>query len=108
MEKTIDNLRKKHLDDFSCLYETVSYDLSKKYSLSELAKKHYLSEKKISRLFQIHTGMTFKKYYLKMRVDKAIELKKKNIYTDEEITEMVGYWDVRSLKRAIRRMEQYW
>lgn len=76
-------------------------DFSKKLTLSELAELCYCNEKTIARAFVKETGLTFGKYYQKMRMEFAVERIEKDQASMIELCEQLGYLNERSLREAL-------
>lgn len=91
---------------------------NEKLSLSEIAREQNYSLPSLSRKFRQETGITFSAYLQKVRIDRSCQLLVSSALTVSEISQRVGYEDVRffnsRFKQAIgftprqfRKMHRY-
>ena len=91
---------------------------NEKLSLTEIAREQNYSLPSLSRKFRQETGITFSAYLQKVRIDRSCQLLLSSTLTVGEISQLVGYEDVRffnsRFKQAIgftprqfRRMHRY-
>ena len=73
-------------------------------SLTKLSGEFNLHEHYISTKFKEYTGENFYAYLEKKRIDSACELLLKNEHTINEISDMVGYANVLSFRRAFKKI----
>jgi len=73
---------------------------TQKINLNELAENAYLSKYHFSRSFKAIYQVSPYQYLLKLRIDKAQELLKKE-YTISQINDIVGFSDERNLRKAL-------
>ena len=67
--------------------------------LEETARKFGISRSKFSLLFPQHTGMTFKRYLTKKRIEYAVTLIRSTELPIQEIAQMAGYTDLSTFYR---------
>ena len=72
--------------------------------LEETARKFGLSRSKFSLLFPQHTGMTFKRYLTKKRIDYAVTLIRSTELPIQEIAQMAGYTDLSTFYRNFTKV----
>ena len=72
--------------------------------LEETAKKFGLSRSKFSLLFPQHTGMTFKRYLTKKRIDYAVTLIRSTELPIQQIAQMAGYSDLSTFYRNFTKV----
>ena len=72
--------------------------------LEETARKFGLSRSKFSLLFPQHTGMTFKRYLTKKRIDYAVALIRSTELSIQEIAQMAGYTDLSTFYRNFTKV----
>jgi len=79
----------------------------KKVRLKDLTAVVYLSTKYLSRIFKQVTGMGFREYKLKIKVEKAKELLKKTGYNIDQISDKTGYQNTESFIRIFKKFTGY-
>ncbi|MDD7738682.1 MAG: AraC family transcriptional regulator [Fusicatenibacter sp.] len=72
--------------------------------LSEFCRREHYSVPYISRKFHEETGMTFREYLQRLRIEKSCELLQGTSLSVEEIAERVGYEDAKFYRQIFRRM----
>lgn len=72
--------------------------------LEDTARKFGLSRSKFSLLFPQHTGMTFKRYLAKKRIDYAVTLIRSTELPIQEIARMAGYSDLSTFYRNFTKV----
>lgn len=86
--------------DYSLKYINANY--YSQITLHELADTLHISEQYLSHLFHSETGITFRSYLKKYRIDKAIELMQLSELSLTQIGELVGYADYAYFSRMFR------
>ena len=89
---------------FSSLFQYIQ-DHAATTSLPEIAARFHYSERQISRIVKMCTGMNYAHLITKLRMEKAALLLKQSSLTMDEIAAAVGYSGVSSFYRAF---EQYY
>ena len=79
--------------------------LSQDLSLSDVAAAVSCSPFHMSRLFRLHAGDTFVRYFTRMRVDAAKALLRSSGYSVKEIGSMVGFNDQTYFARVFKKFE---
>ena len=74
---------------------------AEKINLDEIAATAYLSKYHFTRSFKALYHLSPIQYLLQIRLDKANELFKKD-YSFAEVTDIVGFSDVKNLRKAIK------
>jgi two-component system response regulator YesN len=77
-------------------------DYNKNLSLDDVSKEIFLSGMYIGRIFKEQTGMSFTDYIIKVRIDKAKDLLKSNLYKVYEVSEMVGYKNIKHFNKNFK------
>ena len=72
--------------------------------LEDTARKFGFSRSKFSLLFPQYTGMTFKRYLMKKRIDHAITLIRSTELPIQEIAQMAGYSDLSTFYRNFTKV----
>lgn len=72
--------------------------------LEDTARKFGLSRSKFSLLFPQHTGMTFKRYLAKKRIDYAVTLIRSTELPIQEIAQMAGYTELSTFYRNFTKV----
>lgn len=72
-------------------------------SLDDMASKIYLNPVYFSRLFKQQTGETFTEYILKVRMEKAIDLLKSSSLKVYEISEIIGYKNIKYFYKVFKK-----
>lgn len=75
----------------------------KSVTLEDAAEMVHMNPYYISRLFKQKTGENFSDYVMSVKMHKAAELLGKNRYRTYEISDMVGYGNVKSFTRTFKR-----
>lgn len=83
--------------------EYIEKNIFNDITLEDAAHNVYLSPAYFSRLFKKHNDMNFKDYIVNMKMEKAILLLKQPQYKIYEISEMLGYKDVRFFTQTFRK-----
>ncbi len=89
-----------HNDQLSTLLEYCGSHFKEKLTLSELAKKFYVSQSYLSRLFNQNLGVSFNDFINLFRVEEACVLLETTCFSISEIAYQVGFSNVRTLNRA--------
>ncbi len=76
---------------------------TEKINLNELAQNAFLSKYHFLRSFKALYKQSPYQYLLKLRLEKAQELKSKN-YSIAEISELVGFSDAKNLRKALQKI----
>jgi transcriptional regulator GlxA family with amidase domain len=84
--------------------DAIAGDLTKPWTLSQLAKNAGASERHLSRLFHEHAGMSIAEYSNRLRVASAQELLRETNLDMEHVAEQAGFSSPRQLRRAWRRV----
>ncbi|NEN83123.1 response regulator [Paenibacillus elgii] len=71
-------------------------------SLQTLAERFYVNPSYLSRLFKDEVGQIFTKYLMQLRIDKAKQLLKSTHLKVYEISEAVGYGDVKYFNKIFK------
>lgn len=79
----------------------------KKTTLNDAAQSVYLSPKYLSRIFKQHTGIGFREYRLKIKIESSKDLLLKTAYNVNQITEKLGYENAESFIRQFRKFTGY-
>lgn len=74
----------------------------KEVSLDKLAQHLDLSANYLRNLFREETGTSFKQYVVSVRMERAKKLFEGNYYKVYEVSEMVGYKDVKSFRAVFK------
>ncbi|HIR69816.1 MAG: helix-turn-helix domain-containing protein [Oscillospiraceae bacterium] len=90
--------------EFSALFQYIQ-EHAATASLPEIAARFHYSERQISRIVKMCTGMNYAHLITKLRMEKAALLLKQSSLTMDEIAAAVGYSGVSSFYRAF---EQYY
>ena len=86
------------------LQDTIASDLTKSWTLSQLAKIAGASDRHLSRLFHEHVGMSIAEYSNRLRVAFAQELLRETNLDMEHLAEQAGFSSPRQLRRAWRKV----
>lgn len=89
----------------SMVQRTIYYimdNYSKNISIEELAKNVYVTPQYLMRIFKKETGKTIINFITDYRINEAIRLIKLKQYKIYEVSEMVGYNDVRHFCRVFK------
>ena len=82
-------------------------DLNEHYkeelTLQDLSEKYYVNPSYLSRLFKEETGQIFTKYLMQLRVEKAKKLLETTHMKIYEISEEVGYADVKYFNKIFKK-----
>ena len=65
--------------------------IDEEHLLPQLASKYSMTDKSLYRLFKKDVGMSFIKYYTKLRIFKSLDYLMNSAYNISEIANMVGY-----------------
>ena len=84
--------------------DAVAADLTRDWSLGEVARIACVSERHLSRLFHEHVGMSIVQYVNRLRVARAQELLSKTKLGMEQVAERTGFGSVRQFRRAWHRV----
>jgi len=82
-------------------------NLATDFSFEDVAKSVFLSSSYFSRLFKSVTGETITDYVIRRRIDLAIGLIKEGRHSVKEISEMVGYRDIKYFHRFFKKHTGY-
>ncbi len=75
--------------------------------ISFIAEKFNLCESYFSHIFKETVGVKFSNYVEKLRIEEACKLIKLKKWNLEEISRMVGYTNVKTFRRAFKRVKGY-
>ena len=75
-------------------------------SLGKFCQKHHFSLPYISRLFHEETGMTFRMYLQKIRIEKSCEFLRKTELPVSQIAGLIGYEDIKFFNALFKRIMQ--
>lgn len=84
--------------------DIIEADLTKTWTMSQLAKTAAASSRHLSRLFHEHVGMSVPDYSNRLRVEFARELLSRTRLDMERVAERVGFASARQLRRAWGRV----
>lgn len=84
--------------------DVIAADLTKSWSLRELARLAGASDRHLSRLFHEHVGMSIPDYSNRLRVAYAQELLRETRFDMERVAEQSGFSSTRQLRRAWQRI----
>jgi transcriptional regulator GlxA family with amidase domain len=84
--------------------DAVAADLTRDWTLGELARIACVSDRHLSRLFNEHVGMSIVQYVNRLRVARAQELLSKTKLDMEQVAERTGFGSVRQFRRAWHRV----
>src|SRR5215813_2852557 len=84
--------------------DAIAADLTKRWSLSALARIAGASDRHLSRLFHEHAGMSIPEYSNRLRVAYAQELLRETRFDMERVAEQSGFSSTRQLRRAWQRI----
>lgn len=76
----------------------------KKTSLSDAARSVFLSPKYLSRVFREKAKQTFSQFKIGVKIARAKELLKKNLYNVDHISEKLGYENTESFIRQFKKL----
>lgn len=77
---------------------------NKKISLTDAALRVYMSPKYLSRVFREHTGVSFSRYRLKLKIQESKVLLKKKGLSVNQIAYMLGYRNTESFIRMFEKI----
>ncbi len=80
-----------NVDDFDEVLLFINNNIAGNFSLEMFSRKFFYNPSYFSRLFKIKTGVTFREYLFKKRMETACGLLKSTDMSVEEIIELVGY-----------------
>jgi transcriptional regulator GlxA family with amidase domain len=86
--------------------DAIAADLTKSWSLAELARVAGASDRHLSRLFHEHVGMSIPDYRNRLRVAYAQELLRETRIDMERVAEQSGFNSTRQLRRAWHRLHK--
>jgi len=93
------------------ILSTLKKNPTKKFTLNELSKLHFVSETTIRRFFLFHEKKTFQEYYKDLKIEMGINMWKETGNKISIISEELGYKDSRGfrdeLKSMIKGIEEY-
>jgi AraC family L-rhamnose operon transcriptional activator RhaR len=96
------NIPNKEFIEKSILY--IKNNLDKNFNLALLSQKAFLSKNYYSKLFHEYTGMHIRSYIRKLRIDKACLLLKSTDKNVLEISNEVGYKDLKNFYEAFKKI----
>ncbi|MFC4620310.1 response regulator [Camelliibacillus cellulosilyticus] len=88
--------------DMSEMIDYINDHYSESISLQALAKRFYMSDSYLSRLFKKQMGCNFSDYIKKRRIEKAKELLNMTALKTYEVSSMVGYQDQRYFSQIFK------
>ncbi len=88
------------------LREYVEQNYSEPISLKKAARIAALESSYFSSYFRAKAGITFTDWLRRVRVEKAMELMKARDFSITEVTEEVGFRDLRTFERAFKQHTQ--
>ncbi|MGJ8723232.1 MAG: helix-turn-helix domain-containing protein [Roseibacillus sp.] len=83
--------------------EVIKSNLSRKYSLDDLAAQVGICPYYLCRLFKAHTGLTLTEYHGRLRVERARQLLINPALSVAEVSERVGFHSISQFNRAFRK-----
>lgn len=86
--------------------DIIARDLTRAWSVAELARAAYLSSRHLSRLFAEHAGISVLSYQQSLRVARAQQLMSDPGLTIERVAEQSGFASVRDFRRVWRRYHE--
>ena len=86
------------------LQDTIAGDVTKSWSLSQLARIAGASNRHLSRLFHEHVGVSITEYRNRLRVAFAQELLRETNLDMERVAEQAGFSSPRQLRRAWQKV----
>ncbi|MCY9695290.1 response regulator [Paenibacillus alginolyticus] len=109
--QTIQDTVEKRSHKRSKLISDILLYIDKHYSdeltLQALSEQFYMNPSYLSRLFKEEIGQIFTKYLMQLRVDKAKELLKTTHMKVYEISEAVGYTDVKYFNKIFKNITNF-
>ncbi|MBS5787685.1 MAG: phosphoenolpyruvate hydrolase family protein [Clostridioides difficile] len=93
----------KHYDYVEFVKEYVSIHYMEDISFTELAKVVHISRTHLSRLFNNEVGCTFSEYLSRYRINKAIDILKKEKIQLKEVADLVGYKDYAHFSKVFKK-----
>ncbi|GAE06549.1 two-component response regulator yesN [Paenibacillus sp. JCM 10914] len=75
----------------------------KELSLDQISSMVYLNSVYFSQLFKQRIGVGFKEYLIHLRIDRALQLLKETDMKIAEISNVIGYDDVRHFSQIFRK-----
>jgi len=84
--------------------DAVAAELTRDWTLSDLARIACVSDRHLSRLFNEHVGMSIVQYVNRLRVARAQELLSRTKLDMEQVAERTGFGSVRQFRRAWHRV----
>ncbi len=102
LNKTLDNVQKHH-DYVGFIKEYISKNYMNEIAFTDLAAIAHVSRTHLSNLFNKEVGCTFPEYLTKYRINKAIDIIKREDLQLFEIANMVGYNDYSHFSKAFKR-----
>jgi transcriptional regulator GlxA family with amidase domain len=84
--------------------DIIANDVTRNWSLNQLARNAGASQRHLSRLFHEHAGMTIAEYCNRLRVALAQELLRETTLDMEHVAEQAGFSSPRQLRRAWGRV----
>lgn len=86
------------------LQDTIASDITKSWTLSQLARVAGASNRHLSRLFHEHVGVSITEYRNRLRVAFAQELLRETNLDMEHVAEQAGFSSPRQLRRAWQKV----
>ncbi|MGF6574957.1 transcriptional regulator GlxA family with amidase domain [Paraburkholderia sp. GAS333] len=86
--------------------DIIARDLTRTWSVAELADAAYVSSRHLSRLFSEHAGISILSYQQSLRVARAQQLLGSPNLTIEQVAEQSGFASVRDFRRVWRRYHE--
>ena len=93
----------KHYDYVEFVKEYVSVHYMEDISFTELAKVVHISRTHLSRLFNTELGCSFSEYLSRYRINKAIEILKKEKIPLKKVADLVGYNDYAHFSKVFKK-----
>ncbi len=93
----------KHYDYVEFVKEYVSVHYMEDISFTELAKVVHISRTHLSRLFNTELGCSFSEYLSRYRINKAIEILKKEKIQLKKVADLVGYNDYAHFSKVFKK-----
>ncbi|WP_315167485.1 phosphoenolpyruvate hydrolase family protein [Metaclostridioides mangenotii] len=93
----------KHYDYVEFVKEYVSVHYMEDISFTELAKVVHISRTHLSRLFNAEVGCSFLEYLSRYRINKAIEILKKEQIQLKKVADLVGYKDYAHFSKVFKK-----
>jgi AraC-like DNA-binding protein len=79
-------------------------ELSKKFSAAALAEHLKMNYNYISSTFTEKTGISINEYFIRLRINKSMELLKNPAYNISEISQQIGFYSPYHFSRVFKKI----